>query len=239
MTAVGESDSTLATKCLDLCQTLAGQGLAFNFSLKISSSFSFSLETRDKGLASDTPGKIKKKPSPSTLRRNARRKEAFLKRKQNPAPVSAEGGVEPEVGLPQQEEDAFKCDICGNTFKSDNGLRIHKGKSHKSHEFPQRERMRAPDSVNFKHVSPLKDVREEVTTLQVFKCEAFDSMNHACEEEFESEDTLDDHLEIHGECVGCPGCKHLFYDCDAYLDGDEASACPGCSTPWPKWRGPR
>ena len=99
--------------------------------------------------------------------------------------------------------------------------------------------MRAPDSVNFKHVSPLKDVREEVTTLQVFKCEAFDSMNHACEEEFESEDTLDDHLEIHGECVGCPGCKHLFYDCDAYLDGDEASACPGCSTPWPKWRGPR
>ena len=153
--------------------------------------------------------------------------------------MSAEGGVEPDVGLPQQEEDAFKCDICGNTFKSDNGLRIHKGKSHKSHEFPQRERMRAPDSVNFKHVSPLKDVREEVTTLQVFKCEAFDSMNHACEEEFESEDTLDDHLEIHGECVGCPGCKHLFYDCDAYLDGDEASACPGCSTPWPKWQGPR
>ena len=66
--------------------TLAGQGLAFNFSLKIGSSFSFSLEARDKGLASDDPGKIKKKPSPSTLRRNARRKEAFLKRKQNPAP---------------------------------------------------------------------------------------------------------------------------------------------------------
>ena len=31
--------------------------------------------------------KTKKKSSPSTLRRNARRKEAFLQRKQNPAPV--------------------------------------------------------------------------------------------------------------------------------------------------------
>ena len=86
------------------------------------------------------------------------------------------------------------------------------------------------------HVSPLKDVREEVTNVQVFICEAFDSMNHACEEEFESEDTLDDHMEIRGECVGCPGCKHLFYDCDAYLYGDEAAACPGCSFPWPKWQ---
>ena len=230
MTAVGESDSILATKCLDLCQMLAGQGLAFNFSLKISSFFSFSLETRDKGLASDTPGKIKKKPSPSTLRRNARRKEAFLKRKQNPAPVSAEGVVEPEVGLPQQEEHTFKCDICGNTYKSDNGLRIHKGRSHKSHELPQRERMRAPDSVNSMHVSPLKDVREEVTNAQVFKCDVFDSMNHACEEEFESEDTLGDHMEIHGEIVRCPGCKHFFYDCD------EATACPGCPKPWPYWQ---
>ena len=87
MTAVGDNDSSLAAKCLDLCQTLAGQGLAFNFSLTISSSFSFSLDTRDKGLALATTGKTKKKSSPSTLRRNARRKEAFLQRKQNPAPV--------------------------------------------------------------------------------------------------------------------------------------------------------
>lgn len=65
---------------------------------------------------------------------------------------------------------------------------------------------------------------------QVFKCDAFDSMNHACELEFESEDTLGDHLESHGEFVSCPGCKHFFYDCD------EATACPGCLRPWPYWR---
>ena len=231
MTAVGVSDSTLATKCLDLCQTLAGQGLAFNFSLKIGSFFSFSLDARDKGQALDSQGKIKKKPSPSTLRRNAKRKEAFLKKKQNPAPVSpGGGGVEPEAGLPQQEEYAFKCDICGNTFKSDNGLRIHEGKSHNSHELPQPERIRDLDLVNSKHVSPLKAVREELTNAQVFKCDIFDSLNHACEEEFESEDTLDDHMEIHGEIVRCPGCKHFFCDCD------EATACPGCPRPWPYWK---
>ena len=115
MSAVGEFDSSLSAKCLDLCQTLAGQGLAFNFSLKIGSSFS--LEARDKGFASDVPGKTKK--SPSRLRRNAQRKEAFLKRKQSPAPVTPESDFEPDIGLPQQGADIFTCDICGNIFKSD------------------------------------------------------------------------------------------------------------------------
>ena len=64
------------------------------------STISFSLEAKDKGLASDSPGKTNKKASLSTLRRNARCKEAFLKKRQNPVPVlvSTEGGVEPGVG---------------------------------------------------------------------------------------------------------------------------------------------
>ena len=74
MTAVGESDSSLAAKCLDLCQVLAGQGLAFNFSLSIGSTFSFSLDARGKGQALATQGKTKKKKTPSTMRRNARRR---------------------------------------------------------------------------------------------------------------------------------------------------------------------
>ena len=151
MTAVGDSDSSLATKCLELCQTLAGQGLAFNFSLTINSTFSFSLDTRDKGLALATTGKTKKKSSPSTLRRNARRKEAFLQRKQNPAPVSCDVDVDPAAELPQQGGDTFKCDICGNAFKSENGLRIHKGKSHKGSELPQCEKIRYPDIVSVLH----------------------------------------------------------------------------------------
>ena len=227
MTAVGESDSTLATKCLDLCQTLADQGLAFNFSLKIGSTFSFSLGARDKGLASEIPGKTKKKPSPSTLRRNARRKEAFLKKRQTPVPVSPKGCVEPGVGLPQQGEDGFNCDICGNTFKSDNGLRIHKGKSHKSQELPSIDRIRDPDIVQSRQVSPLKDVREEVPNPEpeVHSCDE-------CGEQFDTEDDLDIHTEIHGDCVRCFHCLKDCFDCY----NSSTTACPRCFTPWPHWQ---
>ena len=64
---------------------LSSQGLAFKFSLTVGSNFSFTLDT--KVLASDTQAK-KKKSSPSTIRRNARRREEFLIKKQNLAPVS-------------------------------------------------------------------------------------------------------------------------------------------------------
>ena len=171
---------------------------------------------------SDTPGKTKKKPSPSTLKRNARRKEAFLKKRQNPVP---EGGVEPGVRLPQQGKDAFKCDFCGNAFKSDNGLRIHKGKSHKNQKLPQIERTRSPDIMKSKHVSPLKDVREEVPNLQVNNCDE-------CGEQFDTEDNLETHIEIHGDCVWCPHCKRFCFNCY----NSSTTACPRCSTPWPTWQ---
>ena len=70
MTAVGEPD--LAIKCLDFCQALNSQGNAFKFSLTLASGFSFSFDSKE--LALD-----KKKPSPSTIRRNARCEEEFLK----------------------------------------------------------------------------------------------------------------------------------------------------------------
>ena len=79
MTAVDEANSSLAIKCLDFCQALTSQGLEINFSLNIGSTFSFSLDTRYKvPLALDS--KKKKKASPSTLRRNARRRQDFLKK---------------------------------------------------------------------------------------------------------------------------------------------------------------
>ena len=102
------------------------------------STISFSLEAKDKGLDSDSPGKTKKKASPSTLRRNARRKEAFLKKEAKILFfVSTEGGVEPGVGLPKQGEDTSKCNICGNGFKSEADVKIYKGKTHKNEELPE------------------------------------------------------------------------------------------------------
>ena len=104
MTGVGENDSSLATQCLALCQSLASQGMAFNFSLSIGSTFSFSLDTRSK--EKNSLGTKKKKQSPSTLRRNARRREEFAKKKQaSSAEILADD--EELVTAP-----VLKCDQC-------------------------------------------------------------------------------------------------------------------------------
>ena len=79
MTAVSATDSSLTTQCLHFCQALAGQGKVFKFSLTIGSSFTFSLDTRE-GKAT-LPTRIPKKKSPSTLKRNAKRREDFLAKK--------------------------------------------------------------------------------------------------------------------------------------------------------------
>ena len=77
-------DALLASQCLDFCKTLAGK--SFSFSLKIGTNFSFSLDTRGEELL---PSTKKKKQTPSTLRRNARRREQFLQTKlASTAPVS-------------------------------------------------------------------------------------------------------------------------------------------------------
>ena len=85
MTADMTGGDSLASQCLAFCQTLASQGMDFHFSLTINSNFSFSLDTRKiKG----NSNLVKKRSSPSTQRRNARRREAFLKRKLNFGPLS-------------------------------------------------------------------------------------------------------------------------------------------------------
>ena len=121
MTAVGESDPNLATKCLDFCQALSIQGVAFNFSLSVGSNFSFSLNTG--GKAALSPG-TKKKGSPSTLRRNARRRREFLEKKQNPAAVNP--SEEPVV-----DSLAPTCNQCDFKAASEKGLRQHIRMKHK------------------------------------------------------------------------------------------------------------
>ena len=78
-------DSSLVSQCLAFCQTLANQGKDFSFNLT-NSTFSFSLDTRESKVK-DTLGK--KRTSPSTQRRNARRREDFLRKKLNFSSVSS------------------------------------------------------------------------------------------------------------------------------------------------------
>ena len=74
---MGEDNSNLASQCMAFCQALASKGQIFSFTLKVGSSFAFSLDTRGNGTSSLT----KKRKSPSTRRRNARRRAEFLAKK--------------------------------------------------------------------------------------------------------------------------------------------------------------
>ena len=84
--AAGTMDSSLVSQCMAFCQMLADQGKDFSFKLTINSSFSFSLDTRESKVKATL---AKKRTSPSTQRRNARRREEFLRKKLNFSSVSS------------------------------------------------------------------------------------------------------------------------------------------------------
>ena len=133
MTAVIENSSSLATQCLEFCQALERQGKDFKLSISIGSTFTFSLDSRV-GKAT-LPRKDKQRKSPSTLKRNAKRKEEFLAKKS--ASTSVVTGLESYQKLMKQNKD-FQCDQCDANFKTMEGLKIQKGKSHKEASPPHR-----------------------------------------------------------------------------------------------------
>ena len=138
MEEIPVGDSTLAHQCLALCQTLANQGRTFSFSLTAGSSFIFSMESN--GIAVPVQV-VKKKSSPSTIRRNAKRRELFLKRKfessvEMKAPSEYPSSSSTAVGPPQlssamrDEGRPFQCDLCTVSFVSKHGLKYHTESTH-------------------------------------------------------------------------------------------------------------
>ena len=126
---VSESDSSLTAKCLDICQTMATKGMAFSFSLKIGSTYTFSLESR----TMDVPKQTRKKPSPSTRRRNALRRQKFLESKEADKSSKSPSDVETEVAeASSAATENFNCDACEFIGESNINLRIHKSRMHKA-----------------------------------------------------------------------------------------------------------
>merc|ERR1711973_655936 len=117
---MGEDKSNLASQCMAFRQALASKGQIFSFTLKVGSSFAFSLDTRGNGTSSLT----KKRKGPSTQRRNARRRAEFLAKKRGPPEneSSAEKSTPEKVARPVKAKE-FKCDQCDKDFKSENGLK--------------------------------------------------------------------------------------------------------------------
>ena len=145
MATAGEADCSLASKCMDFCQALASQGLPFHFSLNMGSDFTFSLDTRGKAKAVPV---VKKKVSPSTKRRNARRREEFLLKKRQRLST-----VDPPVEkatVPQ-----FSCDQCDYTNVSEKGLRQHIRMKHRrdqlENQLPKSSSPATPESLYVAH----------------------------------------------------------------------------------------
>ena len=165
MTAAGETDSSLATQCLDFCQALARQGKVFKFSLTIGSTFTFSLDTKE-GKA-NLPSGTQRRKSPSTLRRNAKRREEFFAKKS----TLESSGLESN----RKQCEVYQCDQCDSSFKTVNGLKIHKGKSHKEASSP--EKLRKSHSQPSLIVSPVKDLSR---VESCHNCDMEMSPTHLC-----------------------------------------------------------
>ena len=125
MSTTASEEDSMASKCLAFCQALVSQGQVFNFSLSIGSDFTFSLDTRSKASGSQR----KKKPSPSTIRRNAKRRAEFMAKKQQmpPSRTSSDGEA-------VQTSTVFPCDQCDYLGASEKGLKQHARMKHKKAE---------------------------------------------------------------------------------------------------------
>ena len=75
-----------------------------------------------------------RKLKPSARRRDHKRKEDFLKRKSASFVAASDSDA--------LEKGSLMCDQCENILHSEKGLRIHKGKVHKSSIFPPLEVLR-------------------------------------------------------------------------------------------------
>ena len=207
MSAVGEDNSPLVTKCMDFCLALANQGEAFNFSLSIGSSFSFSLDTRSKEIMKNIRTK---KPSPSTIRRNAKRRQDFLNKKQDPSAVSQIAEV---AAVPV----APPCDLCDYKAASEKGLKTHKRMKHgpprmtPSATTPSSpEKLRGPGLImSTLNTSPLSQSNREENC---HNCGGPFSPSHQCESEEAEEPTSPPKPHLDSEDDEC--------DCRIMLESD-------------------
>ena len=154
-------DPALVTQCLDFCQALASMGRTISLSLTLGSIFSFNLDTRRKPTSPDEKVMKKKKLSPSTLRRNQRRKQEFQKQKSESAC---------NLDVTSQAMNTFQCDQYENNFNTENGLKIHIGKAHKVLKpLPSPEIGRDYPQDTLLVMSPVKDTRREEDNSEEFE----------------------------------------------------------------------
>ena len=149
-------------KCLAFCQSLAMSGQKFSFTLSIGKdNFSFS---NNKEL--DSSSCVKKKKSPSQIRREQRRKEKrILKANAGPTEkiVKASNSEETSSTVNVVE---FQCMHCDSKFRPEEDLKAHIGVMHGSPVLPTPEKERAPDHIADLALTPIHGERGEEDILR-------------------------------------------------------------------------
>ena len=118
---VVSDEISMASQCVAFCQTLTSQDKAFSFALKIGESFSFSLDTKEK-ISAHVPVPKTRKLSPSTMRRNALRRQNFLESK-NKAAANIEALATPDDKC-VVEKPLVSCQECGHTSQTTGGMKL-------------------------------------------------------------------------------------------------------------------
>ena len=183
MSTAASGEDSMASKCLAFCQTLVSQGQVFNFSLSIGSDFTFSLDTRSKASGSQW----KKKPSPSTIRRNAKRRAEFMAKKQQmpPSRISNDGEA-------VQTSTVFPCDQCDYLSASEKGLKQHVRLKHKKAEATPAspDALRSSDESSRSLIGSPLPLHNREENCQ--NCDGPFSLGHQCGDEEEVEDDASD-----------------------------------------------
>ena len=154
-------ESSLVNQCMAFCQTLATNGMALSFHIKIGNTFSFSLETKKMEQKIVKPKKI----SPSQQRRNMKQCREFFDKKKNLATstspvlsaVSLIPAMDPKAG---EEPDRQQCDQWDYTAGNRHALMSHTRRHHKTNDrIPQTDGIR--DNLADIHFPPTRREEEE------------------------------------------------------------------------------
>ena len=144
-----------------------------------------------------------------------KRREEFLAKKSTPY-SSVVTGLE-SYQKPVKQSEGFQCDQCDADFKTVNGLKIHKGKSHKETTSP--EKLRESSSQTSLSVSPIRD---QSRMESCHNCDKEMSPTHLCQDDQDS--TPDDINTCECGCGSdfdpCPAPHHEHSGC--------AKSCKTC-----------
>ena len=200
---------SLANKCMDFCQALASQGTSFSFTLTTGSQFSFSLDTRGVKAVEEVK---KKKLSPSDVRRNARRRQEFLRRK--PVAVSASQTTISPTSPAAAPRTCKRCNLpCQGHPAPGYGMgrcKVDLGTTGQSVSSPSTpENLREPNGARSSLTSsPLLTSREESCT----NCGGAFSPSHQCEDEDEDKGSLHLGVATEGKHCGVVCCCHCDHE---------------------------